>query len=78
MDWFSYMRKRGSLNIGRRIEVSTALLAFMFNKSKGGRSKFSDFTPHEIEESKNDINDVMKLMKAIPNTKRKRHTPRKK
>lgn len=47
LQWFAYVKKRGSLNVGRRIECGIALLAMMFNRSQGGKADMSDFTPHE-------------------------------
>lgn len=75
LDWAAYIRKRGSLNIGRRIECSIALLAYQFNRVHGGKSQYSDYTPHE-KESEDSLKDIMRLFKAVPNTKRKRHKPK--
>jgi len=49
--WAAYRRKRGSLNIGMRLERGFAMLAAMFaNKnSKHGGYKIFDFMPHEDE-----------------------------
>jgi hypothetical protein len=49
--WAAYRRKRGSFNIGMRIERGAALLATMYvNKnSKHGGYKLYDFMPHETE-----------------------------
>lgn len=45
--WFAYIRKRGSLNLGRRIECGIGLLALMKNRAAGGSAEMEDFTPHE-------------------------------
>lgn len=49
--WLKYRRKRGSLNLGMRIERSSALLAALYanSKSKNGGHKIYDFMPHEDE-----------------------------
>lgn len=48
MAWAEYRRKRGSLNVGMRVEESVALLAAMYANahSKEGNYKVADFSPH--------------------------------
>lgn len=45
--WFEYIRTRGSLHVGRRIECAAALVALQINRANGGTAKYEDFTPHE-------------------------------
>lgn len=81
MDWLAYRSKRGTLNIGRRVEVAAALISMTINRVHGGKAKLNDFTPHETGEDESidgTINDVMKIFKAVPNNKRKRFKPGKK
>jgi len=47
LQWFEYIRRRGSLNLGRRIECGFALLASMYNRAHGGKVEYHDFAPHE-------------------------------
>lgn len=49
--WQLYRAKRGSLNIGMRVERGAALLAALYanSKSKNGGFKIYDFTPHDEE-----------------------------
>lgn len=49
--WIKYRKKRGSLNIGMRVERGAALLATLFanSKSKNGGYRLYDFMPHEEE-----------------------------
>ena len=51
LQWVIYRRKRGSLNLGRRVEHGSALLATLYSnsKSKNGGHKIHDFMPHEDE-----------------------------
>jgi hypothetical protein len=49
--WNAYIRKRGSLNTGRRIEISGAVLASLTSRVHGGKSTFYDFAHHEAEET---------------------------
>ena len=51
LSWMKYRNKRGSLNIGMRVERGSALLATLFanSKSKNGGFKIFDFMPHEDE-----------------------------
>lgn len=44
--WVDYIRKRGSLNVGLRLESGFALLATMVNRALGGKAQMTDFTPH--------------------------------
>jgi hypothetical protein len=48
MSWARYRNRRGSLNLGMRIERGTAMLAAMYANahSKDGGFKFHDFAPH--------------------------------
>lgn len=47
--WVAYRDKHGSLDIGRRIELSTALIAVQVNRSGGGKAELYDFMPHHIK-----------------------------
>lgn len=51
LSWVAYRRKRGSLNIGMRVERAAALLATLFANvnSKEGGYKIYDFMPHDEE-----------------------------
>lgn len=46
LSWCAYIRKRGSLNLGMRIEAGSALVALMVNNANGGNAKMNDFMPH--------------------------------
>lgn len=52
IDWVSYRRKRGSLNVGMRVEAGSALLAALYanTHSKNGGHKVTDFMPHKEED----------------------------
>lgn len=76
MDWADYINKRGTLNIGRRIEVGCGLVALVINRAHKGKATLSDFTPHEQEEIGDSIADVSKIFKAVPNLKARRHNPK--
>lgn len=45
--WRDYIARRGSLNIGRRLEAGFALVATVINRVKGGKAKMADFMPYE-------------------------------
>ena len=59
--WVKYRQKRGSLNIGMRVERGAALLATLFanSKSKNGNYRIYDFMPHD-EEPAVDLDTAMK------------------
>ena len=50
--WCKYRRKRGSLNMGMRIERGTAMLATLYanSKSQKGGYKIYDFMQHDSEQ----------------------------
>ncbi len=59
--WSAFIKKRGSLNVGMRLENGFALLAVMINRAMGGNAKMAQFMPH-YEEQPADLADVMKLV----------------
>lgn len=63
--WFKYLAKRGSLNLGRRIESAAALLVTTYLRAKGNRDvTMFDFMPHE-DEPVAGIDDIVKAFGAI-------------
>lgn len=44
--WRAYIVKRGSLNVGLRIEGGIAILAAQINRALGGKASARDFAPH--------------------------------
>lgn len=44
--WVAYRDKFGSLNTGRRIELSGAIVALQTNRMGGGKAELTDFMPH--------------------------------
>lgn len=63
LDWCSYIKKRGSLDVGSRIEWAGALIAMVVNNSNGGKAKMTDFMPH-YEEPPASIESVFNMLKA--------------
>ena len=51
VSWVAYRRKRGSLNLGMRVERGSALLATLYanSKSKNGGYRVYDFCQHDDE-----------------------------
>ncbi|EKT4528871.1 hypothetical protein QEM33_001427 [Pseudomonas putida] len=47
--WVAYRDKHGSLNLARRIELSTALIALQVNRGGGGKADLYDFMPHHAK-----------------------------
>ncbi|MNE63112.1 hypothetical protein D3C76_103640 [compost metagenome] len=46
--WVAYRDKYGSLNLGRRIELTGALIALQVNRGSGGKADLYDFMPHHV------------------------------
>lgn len=44
--WSAYRDKYGTLNLGRRMELSTAIIALQVNRGNGGKAELVDFMPH--------------------------------
>lgn len=63
LSWCSYIKKRGSLNLGARLELGIALLAQVTNNSMGGKAKMADFLPKREEELAS-IGDVFAMLKS--------------
>lgn len=61
MQWARYRAKRGSFNIGRRIECSSALVAYMIGNSVGWKVKMEQFMQHETpaEQDEGDDDDAL-------------------
>lgn len=47
MLWNAYIIKRGSLNVGRRVEIACANIAALTSRVHGGKANFLDFAIHE-------------------------------
>lgn len=68
LQWFEYLKKRGTLNLGIRLEYGLAQIAMLIcsaaglKKENGGKFKLTDFTPH-MEEPEMSITDLAKVLK---------------
>lgn len=61
MMWSAYIRKRGTLNLGLRVENGFAIIATMLNRALGGKASMEDFMPH-ADKKQAELADVMKLV----------------
>lgn len=61
LDWIEYRERRGSLNLGMRLEAGFSLLAVSINRGLGGHAKIEDFMPH-MDDPEATIGDVMKML----------------
>jgi hypothetical protein len=66
LTWRAYQLKRGSFNLGRRLEAGFALLAHLYTKRNGGTATMEDFMPHERHEEEGSIEAVARMFGAIP------------
>lgn len=62
--WAEYIRKRGSLNVGQRVEAAVAVLATQINRALGGKAEVIDFLPH-WDQPEVDIEDLAKMFGAV-------------
>jgi hypothetical protein len=64
MDWISYRRMRGSLNMSTRLESGVALLASLISRACGGSASQLDFMPHAEPPSAADatLSDVVAIL----------------
>lgn len=64
-NWCAYIRKRGTLNLGTRVEMGFALLAMVTRNSAGGKSKIDDFLPKRDEKGPtDDMHGLLTMFKA--------------
>lgn len=61
LDWSAYIKQRGQINIGQRLEIGFALLAMLIIKSNGGKADMEDFMPH-FDKAEADIESVMSIL----------------
>ena len=66
MLWRAYQHRRGSFNLGRRLERGFALLAYLYSHRNGGKATMDDYMPHEAEWADGDIDSVAKMLGAVP------------
>lgn len=59
LDWATYIRKNGPLDLGARLELGFAMLAHLIVNATGGKSSISDFMPH-AERKPISLEDAMK------------------
>lgn len=62
--WREYIHKRGSLNVGQRVEAAIAVLATQINRALGGKAEVIDFLPH-WDQPEVDIEDLAKMFGAV-------------
>lgn len=62
LDWFAYIRKRGSLNTGMRLEAGFALLAAILSSAHGGKASMDDFMPHADKADDMSVESVFKKL----------------
>lgn len=75
--WNAYIKKRGSLHIGRRVEISGALTTSLLSRVHGGKSTFHDFAVHEREQE-SQANSFVRAFGAIKMTREQIKASRKK
>lgn len=46
ISWRAYIEKRGSLNMGTRIDRGFALISTIVSRAAGGKATMMDFMPH--------------------------------
>ena len=74
MQWFKYIEKRGSLNVGLRVEAVIAGLRTQINRALGGKARPIEFMPYWDDPEKDvqaedaaddDIERIAKLFGAV-------------
>lgn len=65
IDWAAYIKQRGALNQGMRIEAGFALLAMMLSRVHGGKAEMADFMPHFDKPEPSSIQDVFNMLKQV-------------
>lgn len=64
--WIAYVKKRGSLNVGMRIEAGAALVTYAVARTSGDKTaEIRKFMPHADEPANEaSIGDVFAMLKA--------------
>lgn len=64
LDWNQYVKTRGTLNVGMRLEWLLARLSFQVSRAVGGKAEFSDFIRHHEQPEKPhaDIDEIVKAL----------------
>lgn len=63
--WFDYLRRKGTVNLGTRLEWGFALIATVINNAHGGKAKMSDFMPFtQTEDQEMSIESAFLMLKA--------------
>lgn len=60
LDWVAYIKKRGSLHLGMRLERGFALVASRVIHSVGGKADMKDYMPHYEEPEPISIEEAMR------------------
>ena len=61
LKWQAYIEKRGTLDLGLRLEAGFAMLAWQINRALGGKAEMNDFMPH-FDEPEASLSDVMNML----------------
>jgi len=64
-EWAAYAQRRGTFNLGVRMELGFAMLALKIDRALGGKAQLEDFMPwtrHEEEEREATLDDVMGIL----------------
>lgn len=65
LKWFDYLERKGTVNLGARIEWGFALLATVINNAHGGKAKMRDFMHFtKQEEPEMSIESAFLMLKA--------------
>ena len=59
--WLEYVKKRGSLNLGLRLEWLFARVSYQISRALGGKSEFEDFRRYQDEKIAT-ISDIARMM----------------
>jgi hypothetical protein len=62
-DWAEYIERRGSINLGKRMEYGFALVGMLISRATGGKATMKDFMPHS-----NAVSDYENEEVASPST----------
>lgn len=68
LDWMEYLKRRGPLDLGTRIEQGFAMVCMTINRSAGGKAELKDFLPNR-EDPEDDVEatpeNVFALFKSL-------------
>ena len=64
LDWVSFMRMRGSIDVGQRLDHGFAMIATLIKRATGGKAEMSDFLMTKPQPKHASVEDAFGMLMA--------------